>query len=228
MLADRDAQIDAEQVSGQHSVWRDVYRVMRCPGPPCRHEGQYCWQDPEGKRHHLKTLVKYVEQGGVLETHDDMPDSLREQLYAEGDQRHEKRNKLPDNSATYPPININVLPAGSSQQSVPTPANNALPAKTGCAKLIIVHGLLDVAVEEYTEWQRSRVSNETFRDNIIKARDVTIKNCLDLMQIYEDQDSGFFVKHGVKIGAARRFIHDIGLWVKRRREITCNEYSNSV
>lgn len=50
-LADRDARIDAEQSSGQYPVWRDVYRVMRCPGPPCRHEGQYCWQDPEGKKH---------------------------------------------------------------------------------------------------------------------------------------------------------------------------------
>lgn len=76
MLADRDARIDAEQASGQHSVWREVYRVMRCPGAPCRHQGQYCWQDIEGKRHHrlkthhLKALVKYVEQGGVLETHD--------------------------------------------------------------------------------------------------------------------------------------------------------------
>ncbi|KAJ5993368.1 hypothetical protein N7451_009092 [Penicillium sp. IBT 35674x] len=97
MLADRDAQIDAEQVSGQHSVWRDVYRVMRCPGPPCRHEGQYCWQDPEGKRHHrlqthhLKVLIKYVEQGGVLETHADVPDSVREQLYAEENQRLDKK-----------------------------------------------------------------------------------------------------------------------------------------
>lgn len=56
MLSDRDIQIDAEQTSGHDPVWRDVYRIMRCPGPPCRHEGQYCWQDPEGKRHHrLKT-----------------------------------------------------------------------------------------------------------------------------------------------------------------------------
>jgi hypothetical protein len=93
----------------------------------------------------------------------------------------------------------------------------------------VVHGLLDVAVEEYTEWQQSRVSNETFRDHINKARDVTLENCLDLMQIYEDQDPSFFVKHGVKVGAARRFVSDIGLWVKRRGEINCNENnSNSV
>ena len=92
----------------------------------------------------------------------------------------------------------------------------------------MVHGLLDVAVEEYTGWQQSRVSNETFRDNIKKARDVTLENCLDLMQIYEDQDPGFFVKHGVKVGAARRFVRDIGLWVKQRRQTTCNDNNNLV
>lgn len=137
-----------------------------------------------------------------------------------------KSGKKPsDNStigSTCPPININVLPAGSSQQSMPPPANDAMPAKPGYAESIMVHGLLDVAMEEYTEWQRSRVSNKTFRDNINKARDVTLENCLDLMQIYEDQDPGFFVKHGVKVGAARRFVHDIGLWVKRR-EATCTK-----
>ncbi|KAJ5737280.1 uncharacterized protein N7483_002405 [Penicillium malachiteum] len=220
MLADRDAQIDAEQVTGQYSVWRDVYRVMRCPGPPCRHEGQYCWQDPEGKRHHrvkthhLKALVKYVEQGGVLETHADVPDSVREQLYAEENQRLDKKKKAAENSTTgpvCPPININVLPAGSSQQSIQPPSNNAMPTGTGCTESIIIDGLLDVAVDEYTEWQQSRVSNETFRKNINKARDVTLENCLDLMQIYEDQDPSFFVKHGVKVGAARRFVRDISL-----------------
>ncbi|RJE21196.1 hypothetical protein PHISCL_06472 [Aspergillus sclerotialis] len=84
----------------------------------------------------------------------------------------------------------------------------------------MVHGLLDVAVEEYTEWQRSWVSNESFRDNINKARDVTLENCLDLMQIYEDQDPSFFVRHGVKLGAARRFVRDIGVWVKGRGEVS--------
>jgi hypothetical protein len=34
------------------------------------------------KTHNLKDLAKYVEQGEVVETHDDIPDSLREQLCA--------------------------------------------------------------------------------------------------------------------------------------------------
>lgn len=156
---------------------------------------------------------------------DDIPDSLREQLYAEENQRLEKRKKGLDNStigSTCPPIRINNFrPAESSQLPMPIlPANEAVLAKSSSAEPIIVHGLLDVAVEEYTEWQRSRVSNEAFRDNINKACDVNLDNCLDLSQIYEDQDPGFFVKHGVKVGAARRFVRDIGLWVKRRGEVT--------
>lgn len=174
--------------------------MSRRPGPPCRHDGQYYRQGPESKRqhrsktHHLKALVKYVEREGVLDTHDDVPDSLREQLHAEEDQQREKRKKSPDNSifsSRCPPININVLPAGSSQQSMPTSAGDSAPAKTGYAKSITVHGLLDVAVEEYTEWQRSRVRNEAFSNNVNKARDVTLENCLDLIQIYEDQDPSF-------------------------------------
>lgn len=33
MLANQDVQIDAEQVFGQYSVWRDLYCIMQCPGP---------------------------------------------------------------------------------------------------------------------------------------------------------------------------------------------------
>ncbi|GMF68040.1 unnamed protein product [Aspergillus oryzae] len=90
----------AEQTSGQHSVWRDVYRVTRCPGPPCRHEGQNCWQDPDGswchrlKTHHPKALVKYVDQSGLLESHNVVPDSLREQLYAKEKNSELKRRKF--------------------------------------------------------------------------------------------------------------------------------------
>ncbi|KAF9249764.1 hypothetical protein DTO027I6_9468 [Penicillium roqueforti] len=95
-------------------------------------------------------------------------------------------------TADFDPIaHINVLPAGSSQQLTQPPSNDAMATGPGCIEPIIIDGLLDVAVDEYTEWQQSRVSNEAFRENINKARDMTLENCLDLMQIYEDQDPGF-------------------------------------
>ncbi|KAJ5502326.1 hypothetical protein N7463_005200 [Penicillium fimorum] len=137
------------------------------------------------KAHYLKALMKYVD--------------ICEQPYTKENQRLDKRKNAADTSilgSMCPPISINVLPAGSSQQSIPTSADNAIPTRPGCTESIMVDVLLDVTMEEYTEWQQSRVSNETFSDNINKARDVTLENCLDVIQVYEDQDPSFFVKHG--------------------------------
>jgi len=50
MLSDRAAQLDAEEDSDGHpSVWRDVYALMQCPGPPCD-LGPHCWINPIGKK----------------------------------------------------------------------------------------------------------------------------------------------------------------------------------
>lgn len=47
---------------------------------------------------------------------------------------------------------------------------------------------------------------------------MTLEYCLDLSQLYEDQNPDFFVQHDMKLGAARRFVRDISLWVKQRGE----------
>lgn len=41
-----------------------------------------------------------------------------------------------------------------------------------------------------------------------------IENGLDLEQVYKDQNPNFFIEKGIKIGVARRFVEDIGIWVK--------------
>jgi hypothetical protein len=33
--------------------------------------------------------------------------------------------------------------------------------------------------------------------------------------VYRDQDLNFFIEKGIKLGVARRFVEDIGKWVKR-------------
>ena len=99
MLAKRDALLDAEQDSmGHPSVWRYIYDLIRCTGPPC-HLGPHYWRDPDGKKyyrlktHHLKGLVQYVEQGGELCGHGDVPNTFRDQLYAEEQQHAERQQK---------------------------------------------------------------------------------------------------------------------------------------
>ncbi|KAF7174073.1 hypothetical protein CNMCM6106_008192 [Aspergillus hiratsukae] len=152
------------------------------------------------------TLVKYVQQGGIIETHDDIPDNVREQLYAEERQRLSKQNKSTNGSAgSMPPqININVLPAQSSQPSISSSWGTEAKPSTVQSELVDIPGLLDQAVEEYADWHLSRVSAEGFKANIKKARDISLDNCLDLKQICAENPD-FFVKQGVKIGAARRF-----------------------
>ena len=68
---------------------------MRCPGPPCN-KGPHCWHDPVGKKHYplntqyLKSLIMYVQDGHTLQTHDDVPKEIREQLYAEEQQSRDE------------------------------------------------------------------------------------------------------------------------------------------
>jgi hypothetical protein len=89
-LSKLDAQINAEQSFGQPSVWREVYKAMRCPGSPCDNKDGYCWQNPHRKKHyklrtllHLKQFVELVKRGLLeLETRDDIPDEIREEVVA--------------------------------------------------------------------------------------------------------------------------------------------------
>lgn len=126
MLTERDLRLDAESTTfGQRSIWQHVYGVMRCPGPPCPH-GRHCWIDPAGKKHyrllshHLKDLIRHVERGGTLQTHDDVPLSIREQLYAEEQQKlNRKSGKLVRSPGNPSSVTINILPRQLHQNSPP-------------------------------------------------------------------------------------------------------------
>jgi hypothetical protein len=66
-LAERAAQLDTEELSGQPSVWRDVYNLIRCPGPLYDLE-PYCWGDLDRKKqyklntYYLRALISSVSK----------------------------------------------------------------------------------------------------------------------------------------------------------------------
>jgi hypothetical protein len=220
MLTERDSQLDAEEGDlRQPSIWQDVYNLMRCPGPPCN-LGPHCWRDPHGKKHYklrthqLKGLIRHVEQGGQLRSHDDVPEDIRQQVYAEEQQQIERQRKATSSTSSgHPPIHItNVLPGPPH-----TPSEQA--ASPSMPRLDI-HGFLDVAVEEYSDWQQSRVRREDQKNEIRKLCSIALDHGLDLQQLYDDQDPSFFVKEGVKVGIARRFIRDIQYWVQQPTGVT--------
>ena len=229
MLAERAEQLDGErESSGQSSIWRDVYSLMRCAGSPC-HLGPHCWRDPVGKKHykfkthHLKNLIRYVEQGHELQKHEDVPEDIREQLYSEEQQWLERRQRTSNTStASFPPINIaNVLPPHAYQMPLETSPARTLPSSLPPTLVPVTRldilGPRDLAVKNYIHWQQSKVNDDILKVEFRKACDITLADGLDLEQVYEDRDRTFFIDKGVKGGIARRFVDDIDQWAKRHR-----------
>jgi hypothetical protein len=203
---------------------------MRCPGPPCD-LGPYCWSDPDGKKryklstHHLRSLIRYIEEGHELRKHSDIPKHIRDQLYAEDQQRlrgHQRANSA--SAANFPPINItNVLP-GQSHQTPPlgyspagTPAPDMPQAPMSINRLDIP-GTRDEAVEEYYAWQQKQVKRQDLKAEYQKACDYIIKDGMDLELIHQDQNPDFLEKRGIKRGIALRVVGDIGHWVKKYKK----------
>ncbi|KAJ5301622.1 hypothetical protein N7508_006485 [Penicillium antarcticum] len=233
MLNERDAQLDAEEnASGEESVWRSIYNLMRCPSSSC-HLGRYCWQDPHGKKHyglrthHLKRLIAFVEKGGTVQSHDDVPDNIREDFYMEERHRLEsqqsKNNKMTNTPGGCPPINFNF---NGVQPSLPEELNSLanppmLPSPTSLFNDDFnIPGLRDEAVREYTAWHEAQVGDDYLKAQFREARDVALANGLDLQLIYEDQNPSFFIDKGIVVGIARQFVRDIVKWVRSMRIIS--------
>ncbi|EED22691.1 hypothetical protein TSTA_061790 [Talaromyces stipitatus ATCC 10500] len=104
MLQDCEREIDAEEeATGEPVAWKQVDELV--------------------------SLVKYVQSGKTLKSHEDVPGMIREQIYRAERRRHEgqKGHSRPSSESTYPPINItNVIPAQSSQydMSSTSPSKN--------------------------------------------------------------------------------------------------------
>ena len=215
MLTEGDAQVDAEHASSGHPpIWREVYNLMRCTGPPC-HLGPHYWRNPVGKKHyklkshHLKSLIMHVQDGHTLKTHSDVPKDIREQLYAEEQQSLERHQKATRTStASHPPITITiVLPAPSYQTShlvsslAGTPALD-MPSKSTLIDRLNIPSPRDKAVEDYCIWQKSQVMKPALKVEYQKACDIIIADGMDLELIHQEPDPEFLIQRGVKRGIA--------------------------
>jgi hypothetical protein len=231
MLGAGNLQVDAEQhSSGQASIWRKVYLLFHCRGHPCN-KGPYCWCDPVGKKHYklnldtMENLVEYTLAGNTLESHEDVPLSIRQQLYNEeamSIERHKKKSTVSAASLPHLPITITVLPASSSQASgvLSEPAGNPVPSGSILLKRLNLPGFLDDHVEEYCTWQKSRVKKQKTKLGYQTAYDVIIDNSMDLELIRKDPDPKFLTDNGVAKGIADHIVGDIDYWaqhVKRAR-----------
>jgi hypothetical protein len=158
-----------------------------------------------------------VEDGLLkLDSYKDVPHEIHEQLYAkERCKRREKEQKgsgNPSAESAGHAININFLQSQSPQASSTSPADSSRPSLDAIDSITFPDLPLDVAVRKYADWHQSRVISQMMKDHIEKAYELALANGLDLKQINNDRNAGFFNKRGVIEGVARRFVDDIREW----------------
>ncbi|KAM0714703.1 hypothetical protein Q7P37_009720 [Cladosporium fusiforme] len=225
LLTQLGEQTGQDQVAGQPAVWCQVYEIMRCPGPPCN-LGPHCWRDIAGKKHYrllthqLRRLVQYKEEGNKLESHDDVPDDVREELYAVEQQRFENQQKSKTAATgSVPSIQItNVIPGQDTAtgilSSTDTHDLQGMPVRPDRLRIV---GQRDIVVREYTNWQRSQVLSNELKTQYGKAGSAVLKHGWDLEQLHRLKNTKFLIDEGVLEGIAERFVDDINEWAQSRQ-----------
>lgn len=233
MRHEQALQRDAEEhVSGEAAPWRTVYDMMRCPGRPCLNNQGWCWRDPHGGRHHklltvhLRRLVEHVKESNKFESHSDVPDTIRQQLYAEAVQRaarHQHRN------TGHPP---SVMPYMQEPTPTPTqtpgtmhysPAQEVLPsggiaAAPTSLQSLDVPGPQEDAISDYVAWHQSKASTPEWTSQFAKAGEVLLEEGFNLDLFYQTKPFDLLRNQGVSRGITLSFHRDIPTWLPGYRQ----------
>lgn len=208
MLAERASHLDAEEAStDEPSIWRRVYALMRCTGPPCK-LGPHCWRDATGCHYRLNTyhfscLIEHVRNGHRLETHADMPEDIQLWLREEAKQDEARQN---DHAGR----------GNSVGAAIAHPAKRVRFAES--APITVAHfdllGTRDENVQSYLDWQAAQVAKIELKEDFQNAGEIILDKGSDLEQLHCAQDCSFLIEQGVKPGTAYRVLSDIEYWVE--------------
>jgi hypothetical protein len=160
------------------------------------------------------------EEGHMLETHDDVPANIREELYAEEQKSLERHQKASGTSTTTPPtVHItNVLPTPSQTSDLASSTGTLAPDLPSTSAPIVrlnIPGFLDEQAEEYCIWQQSRVKRPDLKVEYQKAFNAIIEDGMDLELIRRDPNPKILTDKGVKKGPAEHVVGDIDYWIEK-------------
>lgn len=215
MLAECDADITAEEErTGRPSTWNHVYTLMKCNVTSCQLNSDWCWENPTDGKHyklrqpHLEQLCDYVDDDNRLESHSDVPESLRRALILES-QKKPRKPTMPTSEMPYHhPVNINLLPAQatrSMEATLPPHRSFSLP---------VIPGDRVTAVERFFKWLISQYTNESYIADFRRAQDVILETRMDLELILEYPEPETFTNKGIPKGTALRIIREIPKWAE--------------
>ncbi|KFA48302.1 hypothetical protein S40293_10328 [Stachybotrys chartarum IBT 40293] len=221
--AELEAEQQEEEAAGRTNHWNKVYNLMRCTGPPC--SGKYCLRGSDGKHfpiepNSMEKLVRYSEEGNALETHADVPQSVRDLIYEKDRLDSERRSKKRKASVSaMPAIHIhNSLPEQpmccSKELSTgpPVESDDTIAGRRRTAPNIL--GPRDEAIKRYCEWHCAQVMNDEWKRGFARAASITLEEGLDLKHVYIDQNINLYTKGGIKPGIARSWVEDIKKWAE--------------
>lgn len=140
----------------------------------------------------MESLVEYIEASKTVQTHEDIPTHIRQELYVAARQASET-HKITTGAAH--PVTVNVLPASTCQNCSASAAD--VESKKHFKHVSItpldIPGFLDEHVVEYCAWQQSHVQSSAWKADCIKACDVMIKNAMDLNLLHADRNPQFLI-----------------------------------
>ncbi|GAB7336915.1 hypothetical protein MBLNU13_g01484t1 [Cladosporium sp. NU13] len=86
----------------------------------------------------------------------------------------------------------------------------------GQGKRVWIVGQRDIAIQEYTAWQRSHVHSKELKSQFDQAESALLKHGWDLEHIYHSGNLAVMTNEGVLEGIARRYVKDIAEWAEQQ------------
>lgn len=163
-------------------------------------------------------MVQYVEQGGTISDHDDVPDFIRQEIVGAEEQRQNKPKSSHHRGSFYPPINItNVLPTPPTSVTHQMTADHELTlapaARLDSTLRLTVHGYLDQAVLDYTDWKVSQTISDIWKDGFRCAGDIALQLGLYLDLPYK-KGKKVFDGYDIPEGLVEQYARDIPIWIE--------------
>lgn len=104
----------------------------------------------------LERLIDYIDEGGTLASHDDVPSDIRRDLVLESQTR--RKSKKADTSTPEPPYHptiINFLSGTDGSASMVT----STPLRILAEEPLVIAGPRELAVKKYCKWLESRATD---------------------------------------------------------------------
>ena len=171
----------------------------------------------------MKQLVAHVQKGNKFEGHNDVPDSVRQELYAEANQRSERHRNPRHSLSAYPqaPVATPHPTPGAMQYSPGQTPSSVIATAPNILERLDIPGPHEDAIHDYVRWQQHQARTDEWIAQFAKAGDIFLKGGYRLGLFYERQLTSLLTTEGVIPGIALSFHSDILLWLpdyKRKYE----------